>query len=281
MRVLCLGATGRIGGMLQRGWRAETRLTPVFHGRSAPEQPGFARFDILSDLRRLAAECAAADVILCLAGVTPASGGALSDNRAIARAVGSAAGAKPVLIASSAAVYGRAEGLCREDDPARPAAPYGIAKLEMEQAALDGGGAVTCLRIGNVAGADQILGRVSDGGPAMMLDRFPDGRTPARSYVGPATLSRILADLSFAAGTGQALPPILNVTGPGAVEMGALLDAAGHPWQPRPAPPEAIAEVVLDTARLNRFIRLDPHSGTPARLVAEWRADRAAAETLE
>ena len=280
MRVLCLGATGRLGGMLRRGWRSDTRLKPLWQGRRGIPAGNGIRLDILRDPGALEAACQASDVILCLAGVTPSPDAELSLNTEIALAVQDAAGHRPLLLASSAAVYGRAGGLCREDATPRPAAPYGAAKLAMERAVLARGDTTTCLRIGNVAGADQILGRATKGEP-LVLDRFPNGRTPARSYVGPATLARILADLCLAAGAGRALPPVLNLASPGAVEMGALLDAADHPWRPRPAPPEAIAEVRLDTAALGRFTRLDPDAGRPERLVAEWRADRAAMEAPE
>lgn len=278
MRVLCLGATGRLGRMLLRGWPAETPLVPDWQGRNGPVH--WMRFDILRDRTALEAACAVSDVILCLAGVTPGPNANLRANIDIALAVQEAAGPTPLLLASSAAVYGRAKGPCREDDPVRPISPYGEAKRAMEQAVLARGDSVTCLRIGNVAGADQILGRAAQGAP-LTLDRFADGRTPVRSYVGPRTLVRILTDLCLAAGRGTALPPLLNLASPGGVEMGALLDAAYHPWQPRPAPPDAIAEVVLDTGTLSRFTNLDPEAGRAHRLVAEWRADRAAMERPE
>ena len=277
MRVLCLGATGRLGQMLRRAWRNDPRLAPLWHGRRAQPGAGLLRFDILNDTAALHDAAQRADVVLCLAGVTPSSDAALSLNRDLALAVQAAAGARPLLLASSAAVYGRAEGLCQEEAPARPVAPYGRAKIDMEQAVLARGGRVTCLRIGNIAGADQILGRVTSCTP-ITLDRFADGRTPVRSYIGPATLAAQLGDLCLAAGRGIALPPVLNVTAPGAVEMGALLDAVPYPWQPRPAPAEAIARVVLDTRRLEHLFTLDPAAGTPERLVAEWRADREKAD---
>lgn len=230
-------------------------------------------FDILAEPAALKQAVRSADVTLCLAGVTPSSGAALSLNTTLALAVLEASEARPLLLASSASVYGRVAGLCREEDKPTPVAPYGRSKLEMENAVLARGGRVTCLRIGNVAGADQILGRV-ERGEAISLDRFADGRTPVRSYIGPTTLARQLADLALAAGSGTKLPDVLNLAAPGAVEMGAILDAVPYPWQPRPAPDDAIAEVVLDTHRLSGFITLDPASGQASRLVAEWRADR-------
>jgi len=276
MRVLVLGATGRLGSMLRWAWgRTGAGLEPIWQSRGQARE-GWVRSNILGDPAGLAALCARADVILNLAGVTPASGHDMGKNTDLALAVQRAAGGRPHLLASSAAVYGRAGGLCRESDAVTPAAPYGVAKFAMEQAVRTTGGPVTCLRIGNVAGADAILGQVGQGA-ALVLDQFPDGRTPRRSYIGPATLAGVLAGLAHAAGQGRALPEILNVATPGTVEMGALLEAAGHPWTPRAAPETAIAEVALDIAALSRFTRPDPASGTAAALVAEWRAFQEAA----
>lgn len=274
MRVLVLGATGRLGRMLQWGWRDDPRLTPVWHGRRVQKAGDFKQFDMLGqggDMQRAAQE---SDVILCLAGITPVSGDDMSLNTDLALAARRVASGRPLLVASSAAVYGRAGGLCRETDTVRPSAPYGAAKLAMERAVLAGAEPpVTCLRIGNVAGADQILGQVPAAAP-LTLDRFADGSTPRRSYVGPETLSAMLARLCVIAGSGTALPAVLNLTSPGAVEMGALLDAASQDWAARPAPSQAIREVMLDTATLGGFITLDPDAGRADRLVAEWRAYR-------
>ncbi|NPD21308.1 NAD-dependent epimerase/dehydratase family protein [Alterinioella nitratireducens] len=276
MRVLVLGATGRLGSMLRWAWgRPGAGLEPTWQSRGQAHE-GWARCDILDDPAGLTALCARADVIVTLAGVTPASGADMGLNTDLALAVQRAADGRPHLLASSAAVYGRAGGLCRESDAVTPAAPYGVAKHAMEQAVLAAGGPVTCLRIGNVAGADAILGQVGQGA-ALVLDQFPDGRTPRRSYIGPTTLAGVLAGLAHAAGQGRTLPEILNVAAPGTVEMGALLEAAGHLWTPRAAPATAIAEVALDIAALNRFTRPDPASGTAPVLVAEWRAFQEAA----
>jgi len=108
----------------------------------------------------------------------------------------------------------------------------------------------------------------------LTLDRFADGCTPRRSYVGPETLSAMLAELCVIAGSGTPLPQRLNLASPGGVEMGALLDAVPQDWVARPAPAGAIPEVMLDTTTLGRFITLDPNAGRADRLVAEWRAYR-------
>jgi len=292
-RILVLGGSGRIGAMLRRAWPAgqglwQARPGPEPGPESGSGQGGaeWLRFDPLGDPAALSAAAARADAILCLAGVTPAAaarGAEMGDNIALGLAAvraGARGGAKgqdgvgvPVLLASSAAVYGTRGGLLSEVPPPAPVSAYGRAKAEMEARAADLGAelgvAVTALRIGNVAGADAILGGWRAG---FALDRFADGRTPRRSYIGPATLARVLTDLALRAARRRDLPACLNIAAPGAVEMGALLDAAGLAWAPRPAPAAAIPEVVLDVTALAGLVRLDPKEGTAQMLVAEWRA---------
>ncbi len=271
MRVLVLGATGKLGRMIKWAWVEAPDLRRVWHQRHGTPDGNGVSFELLPKARELAAICDQFDVVVNLAGIVPSRPEDLSLNRDLAVAVQNALGDTPHLLASSAAVYGRAGGLCRETDAPHPVAPYGQAKLEMEEAVLAMGGRVTCLRIGNVAGADQILGAARKG-QILSLDQFEDGRTPRRSYIGPSTLGRVLGDLIRAAGQGMALPDVMNIATPGTVEMGALLDAAEHPWTPRPAPEAAIGEVALDITRLSRFTALDPEAGTAPALVAEWRA---------
>ena len=140
MRVLVLGATGRIGRMMQWAWANTAGISPLWQTReNAP--PGWIGCDILHDPEGLKTACVRADVILTLAGVTPAPGADMDQNSALALAVQRAAGGRPHLLASSAAVYGRAGGPCRESDTVQPAAPYGAAKLAMERAVLAEGGA--------------------------------------------------------------------------------------------------------------------------------------------
>lgn len=273
-RILVLGATGRIGAMLRRHWPAGQGLWQARPGRPLPAAAAeWVQLDPLADPAALAAAAGRAQAILCLAGVTPTTreaGADMADNVALALAAvraGAAAGV-PVLLASSSAVYGAQEGLLPEAAPPAPVSDYGRAKAEMERQAAaraaELGVALTSLRIGNVAGADAILGGWRQG---FRLDRFADGRTPRRSYIGPATLARVLAGLC-ARGD---LPGLLNIAAPGTVEMGALLDAAGLAWQPRPAPEDAAPEVALDVTRLAGLVPLDPAAGREENLVAEWR----------
>lgn len=281
---LLLGATGRLGTMLRRHWPVAQDL------RCQSRQPidGCRQFDLPlagqspSDVALNAARGARA--IICLSGVTPAAaartGQPLSDNSDLALAalnLAQAAGVARVMIASSAAVYGAGAGGAgglREADVASPVSDYGRAKLEMEQAvSAHAKAGATVLRIGNVAGADAILGGWR---PGMEIDQFADGRTPRRSYIGPVTLARVIYALSKA----DDLPPVLNVAAPGAVEMGALLSAAGLDWQPRPAGAGSIAQVQLDTNALERYVAFAPENGSPAGLVGEWQQDQTRHEPL-
>jgi len=166
--------------------------------------------------------------------------------------------AGPVLLMSSAAVYGRLTAPLTEDRAA-PAAAYGASKLAME-AAVAGLSGVSCLRLANVAGADALFGSMAKG--PVTLDRFESGLGPRRSYIGPLTLARALLALR-----GMDLPPVLNLAQPGALAMETVLAAAGADWRWTPAPEGALPEVVLDTARLEAVLRLP--EADPDRLVAE------------
>ena len=264
-----MGATGRIGTILRGVWPAGQG---VWQARRA--LPGAVICDPLADPGALERAAQGCDAVLCLAGVTPGAAKSAADfdaNTALALAAvraGAATGAR-VLLTSSAAVYGNRPGLLSEDTPLAPVSDYGRAKVAMEREAARLGArlgvAVCALRIGNIAGSDAILGGWR---PGFALDVLAGGATPRRSYIGPLTLARVLGALAGMA----RLPGVLNVAAPGTVAMGALLDAAGLDWSPRPAPAGAIPEVGLDTAALARLVSLDAGCGLPETLVAEWHA---------
>lgn len=250
-RVLVIGGSGRLGPLLRRAWARDAEDIPfiwqarredAFAGLGGPDLV----FDPLGDGAALAAAAGSADVVLCLAGVTAGEDAALAMNTALALAVLRAAPG-PVLLASSAAVYGA--GPSAEDDAPQPLAPYGRAKLEMERAALaTGRDDVVLLRIGNVAGADALLGRSFPAGERV-LDVFADGHAPQRSFIGPIALSRALARLVRLVAAGVTVPQVLNLALPGACGMDDLLRAAGESWTPRPAPAGVIPVVELDVRR--------------------------------
>lgn len=267
-KILVIGATGRIGSALRRYWDPDAA---IWQARRVA--PGFSTCDPLAEPQKLAALAKAADTILCLAGTVPRPGQDVDFelNTALATATLHAARAQRarVLLCSSAAVYGDQSGLLHESAALAPANAYGVSKARMEESAQDLAarlGLPLCvLRIGNVAGFDAILGGWRDG---FQLDRFADGATPQRSYVGVKTLALTLQDLARA----PALPACLNVAQTGCIAMGDLLDQAGLPWQARPAPDGAIPSVQLDVSALARLTpRIAPPASAP-QLVHEWHA---------
>ena len=272
--LLILGGGGRLGRLLRPVWPDPD---VVWHSRRP--LAGHVSFDILDDAQALEMAVRGARAVLCLAGVTNISAAAdMQNNVRLAAAAVRAAhavGCPRVLLASSAAVYGRSDQLLSEDGPCVPISGYGRAKLEMERETArlgsDLGVQVCALRIGNIAGADAILGGWKDG---FVLDVFADGASPRRSYIGPVTLARVLDTLTRA----TRLPDVLNIAAPGAVTMGDLLDAADLPWTPRPAGKDAIQSVVLDTSRLERYVPFQPEESTPPQMCAEIRATQRTAQ---
>lgn len=189
VKMVVIGATGRLGRMFQAIWQG--REDVIWQGRG-DVPAGWMGWDILSE------PCppgwiAPGATVLVLAGVTRGCGAAGAEYRAGAGGLqgGGSGGAAQVLIASSIAVYGvAADGAppFREGDVAAPQNGYGRAKAEMERAVLDWQAAVgtdapgvTLLRIGNVIGADALIGgAVAD----VVLDPVPGqagGRSARRS----------------------------------------------------------------------------------------------------
>lgn len=270
---LVMGATGRIGQLLQYHWR-QTALAPqlLWQARSAAGLAHAGPQVIVQPLTQPTrlAQAAFGRQILCLAGATPGRG-TLADNWPLAAAALRAASpGQRVILCSSAAVYGAQtgefSGPLEETAPLHPVTDYGLAKLEMEQCstalAAELGIPLCLLRIGNIAGLDACLGGWA---PGYQLDQFGDGRTPARSYIGVVTLARLLADLAAQV----QLPPVLNMAQPGVVEMGALLTAADLGWSARPAPVTAIANVTLKTTLLQSLVRV-PRADA-LQMVQQWR----------
>lgn len=263
--VLLLGAAGRLGAMLMRHWPDPAHLS----GQSRQVHAGMITLDPLRDDVALKKVASRMNAVVCLSGVTPAHAMARGDvmslntDLALAAIEAAPAGAR-VFVTSSAAVYGAADGPHCETNEVAPLSEYGRAKHEMERAALAAGaGRVCVLRIGNVAGADAILGNWRAG---MALDQLPDGRTPRRSYIGPKTLARVIHALCIA----PQVPEIVNIAAPGLVEMGDLLDKAGRDWTPRIPVGPVIEEVALNTARLERIYRFEPQECTASGMVAQW-----------
>lgn len=278
-RLLVVGASGRVGRLLAPVWAAAA--APVILQRRGAAGAGGLCWAPLGGPAALAAHVAQAGVpaaMLVLAGATPATEGDLSLNPRLADACLAAAaqvGVGRVLLASSSAVYGgaRAQPWAEGDTP-RPTTDYGRSKLDAERIAgawRGRGLAVTCLRIGNVAGADALLGGARPG-RRVSIDRFAGGGGPVRSYIGARSLARVLLALADPA---LALPPVLNLAAPHPVAMADLADAAGLDWGWTPAPEGAMERLVLDCAALARLVGFDDAESTAKGIAAQWKDGQA------
>lgn len=267
-RTVVIGATGRIGTLIRPFWQ----IQPVTW-QSRQDLAGFETVDILSDRAALERLLRGAGAVLCLAGITPAPKADMRLNVTLARAVLDAAhatGTARVLLTSTGAVYGNGPGPHSEDGPTAPLSDYARSKLDMEAmaAAHAHSAHTTSLRVGNVAGADAILGKWQ---PGMRLDQLPDGRAPRRSYIGPQTLARVFGALAGA----RTLPPLLNIAAPGTTGMDDLLDAAGLPFSYRPPLPGVIPDVSLCTKRLETLVSFDPGDSMAKTMVTQWHNSKA------
>lgn len=209
--------------------------------------------------------------VFVLAGAIPQSGQDMALNTRLAEAGVAAARqwrAARCFVVSSSSIYGPTGAVAvGEDAPADPQGAYARAKLEMERATAAPD--VTALRLANVAGASEPFVTLERPG-VPVLDRFPEGHGPMRSYVGPVCLARIIARLALLAERGVDLPPVLNVAAPGEVAMEDIFRAAGRAFRWREAPATAAAHVHLDVSRLAAMVPLAPQDA--ASLLAESRA---------
>ena len=276
MQVVITGAAGRLGQILQAVWAdgKPNGFRPVWSVRHAAG-PEFLKWDILSDpAPALPKGC----VILHFAGRLRGDVAALADNAKMALLVceaAKAAGAKHVFFASSSAVYGPGAADLSEVHAPDPRSEYGRAKLDMErdvlcwaQSAGSGAPGVTCLRIGNVLGADALFGQARLG-HEIVLDAVPGQKGgPLRSYIGPAEFAQTLAGLVGRVKANADMPKILNVATPGAVFMADLLAAGDLCFRFGPPNHAVIPKVSLATARLAALVPLAAMQA--AEMVQEW-----------
>jgi len=259
LSALVLGSTGKLGRLLRRFWPVNSGMKLIWHGRSDDAD---IRFDITEARDALVAAGTDGDVIILLAGTTRPP---FEVNAEIAKAVCSAAPDTPIIFASSAAVYGR--GVCEETCMLEPVSDYGRAKLSAEHVVRDHGARHSILRIGNVVGADALLGVDR---AERQLHIFENGFSPLRSYINPSLLAQVIETVASLIAQGE-VPEIMNVATPQPVYMGDLLDAAGLSWTAQPAPPDAIASVVLDTSRIEALFAFPPDASSPKSLLSDWR----------
>lgn len=255
------GAGGRLAQLLRRAWALSPPdgLRVLWAGRS----PGF---DLQWEIGTGPVPAWPRGArVLHLAGLTRGTEADLAHNVSMVpallegcrqnRAVG-------LMFASTAAVYAPSARPAQEETEVDPQNAYGRSKVAAEAAVMAAGLPVTRLRIGNVAGADALLGRDPAAG-RITLDPVPGRKSgPVRSWIGPVTLARILAELAP-----QTLPPVLNIASDPPLAMADLLNAAGLDWAWGPPNPAVVPDAVLSVARLAGICDLPPTSA--ARIIAE------------
>lgn len=277
-KLLVTGAGGRLGRFLQAAWGGRTDLpfTPLYAQRAGAALQGPALIWPMG-AAAYAGPSLQGGALLHLAG----GRGDLADNTRlalIAAETAAAEGAAALLIASSSAVYAPAEGPIAESALPGPLAPYGAAKAAMEAAvtawALGRAAAglsaprVTFLRIGNVFGADQLIGGAPLDAPRLLTPVPGVAGGPLRSYIGPESFAEVIAALGARALSRGDLPGVLNLALSPPVRMADLLEAAGLTWA-YGAAPAPLPALVLSLARLAALVPLPV--ADPAGMAAEWR----------
>ncbi len=297
--IVVIGATGRLGQIFRL--QAERRGVAgrfIWQSRNRPNlaQPGRWIFwdPALPDpAQNLATAIKGATQgpisLLNLAGATPHHADHTPQDMQLANVdlvkqlIRAATILKParMLFASSAAVYGRpapAQSPFTETTPPAPLNAYGRSKVEMENWLRTNRPAdvqTSILRIANVAGCDALLGQLTHRtGPEMVrfcIDQFASGHGPQRSYIGPASLFNVLIALMDA----PRHAPIVNIASQPAMLMQDLLNAWADQRPDdlsqtfRPATPEAIETVALNTDLLQTLIGAQTIQSTPAEIVTQ------------
>jgi nucleoside-diphosphate-sugar epimerase len=271
------GASGRIGKMVMRRWQLQPPPGIVFVPQYRRPTPGGLLWNMVSgpdQLERWISANGPVDGLLVLSGATPKPGANMQDNLDIVQAAINAAkstGIKRMLVASSSAVYGTGGSTAlTEAMPAKPETPYGAVKAAAEALCknqADAGLDITCMRIGNVAGADALLG--ANQSTPIKLDQFPDGHGPLRSYIGPETFADVMTALALFSGR---LPPVLNIAAQKPVTMQALLEAAQMPWTFVTAGAGAAQSVVLNTELLGSLFDFGANAAEAAEMIRQLNA---------
>jgi len=183
MRVLVTGGAGYIGSVVAEGLLAEGHAVLVYddlsrgHREAVPDGAAFVRGDLLdADALREAVRRHRVEAVAHLGGETAVAESVLDPARYYrANVVGGLTllgvarecGVGLLVFSSSCAVYGEpAQPLIDEDDPTRPASPYGETKLAFERALGWYGRAFglrwVALRFFNAAGATETRGERHD-----------------------------------------------------------------------------------------------------------------------
>ncbi|SEK92660.1 NAD-dependent epimerase/dehydratase family protein [Pacificibacter marinus] len=288
-RYIFLGASGRIGRLLRAVWSLGDARNLQVDWQFRHEMPELKNtltwpdFSVLDPLLRHTDLFGDIDGFFVFLGdaqkASQTNESALTAHVTLVEQALNAAASidvRRVIVASSSAVYGAGHGVpFHESDVLEPVNAYGVAKCEMEKvcrARANTLGIDLCfLRIGNVAGADALLGSAAlwqQGDAPVVLDIFPDGQGPRRSYIGPQSLAFVLSGLAQQSGL---LADVINVAAPQSVSMNALLDAAGIDWQARYVAASPLQDIALNCSLLEELVLVTNADSAPSNIIGQWR----------
>ncbi len=267
--VLITGATGRVGSLLRKAWSISppSAFRPIWSARNATDRSDWVSWDMGGDiLPQLDPPPRAILHLARCAGTDPDGGQDIHMARQALRLA--RLHAVPLLIASSVAVYGSSAGIVSEQAPLRPLTRNGKTKLQLELS-LSSADRVGFLRLGNVVGADALIGTRREG---LVLDRAQGSdRGPMRSWIGPQSLAAVLGDLLALAVSGSPFPRQLNIAQEPALAMADLADADGRHWRFSGQMAE-VGSVRVDCRLLQAILGKAVAPAEAAALVGEWRS---------
>ncbi|TCO60546.1 NAD-dependent epimerase/dehydratase family protein [Actinocrispum wychmicini] len=288
-RVLLFGASGFLGREVGNALNGDPRVAVVIQvGRSAPDEPGWARHDLIGgDPDRLAAVLRAQrpDVVVNCTGRLDGTTAELVSANVLATAnlldaIRDVTPKARLVTLGSAGEYGVVPtgAAVTEDSPARPVAAYGVTKLAgtmLVQSAVDSGLDAVVLRVFNPIGAGIAAGTVLGRAAASIRAAMAGGVEhiqlgPLGAYRDFVDVRDVATAISAAALSAEQPPPVLNVGSGVAVAtrdtVAMLADVAGFTGQvreadPAPARSGAVTWIAADLTRIERTLGWHPKYG--------------------
>lgn len=219
-RALVLGVSGFIGRHVNDALEvADDEVIPVGIGRSSGPRPWRAVDLATADLDTLLGD-AAADVVINCAGRTHGTQHELiAANLTLVARLLEALARRPARLVhiGSSAEYGPAKNghATREDDPVRPAGPYGVTKLGATELVRSSGIDATVLRVFNPVGAGMAPDSMPGRAAAAIAEALAGGADTIS--MGDLSASRDFIDVRdvaaalVAASRVHNLPPVINL----------------------------------------------------------------------